>query len=320
MKVLFVSSNPLDLSTLNLNKEITDFQRSISHESPNPPEFLFMPGLPVEQLPTELARVKPDILHISIHGKDNCLLMSSEKGERVKIDAPKLLSWFDEEAPPLLVYLNACESHLVARPLAEKGRIVVVGHTAPIDNGPARNGAVAFYKRILGGHTVRTAFEAAKNMIEALSAGEVSVELFGPENADLSKRILHQVPRLVGQIKDPFVPLSKKGFYSVRLGVVGCPPSTTRIVFFTELDSEATRHNCTIVRRKGSESSLWMEPGQSWRVKGNVQVFAACTTNMGKPYILGSTIKDAFRKYYGPSQNKLPTAARDLLNKLETDT
>jgi uncharacterized protein YbcI len=76
VKVLYVASNPTDGSDLNLNREITKLQRRFLGASAEPVSFAFLPDLKVEDLPGELSKFEPDILHVASHGNAESLSLS----------------------------------------------------------------------------------------------------------------------------------------------------------------------------------------------------------------------------------------------------
>jgi hypothetical protein len=87
MKIMYVASNLSDAGDLVLEREITELQRRLIGVAGEAIELLTFPQLPIEQLPLELSKLKPDILHISSHGMDGSLALANEAGDLVKLTA-----------------------------------------------------------------------------------------------------------------------------------------------------------------------------------------------------------------------------------------
>jgi hypothetical protein len=319
MKVLFVSSNPEDESTLDLNREITELQRGIGRRSPTPVRFEFMPGLAVEKIRREFSNSKPDILHLSAHGEKDELCMFSTSGTSVKVNASRLLSWFDKDHPPKLVYLNACDSHSIAEELAQKG-IVAIGHTVAISNRLARDGAVEFYSVILDGYSAKDAFEAAKDVIEIAGTEEESTRIFAPQDIDLAKLVFHNVPRLVAKLETPYATLARRKFFRAHVGITNCPPSVNQVLFFTDDDSDDISTHVTLLRRKGRDTTLWAPSKEGKKISRNLRLYGVGATYEHQTFVVSSSICDAIELYYrlNPSET-MPQNTKELLRKLKME-
>jgi hypothetical protein len=82
MKVLFLASKPDSDADLNLTREITELQERFWSTSSEPVIFQILPDLKVEEVPEQLGRFLPDVLHISAHSNNELLSLSGADGSR----------------------------------------------------------------------------------------------------------------------------------------------------------------------------------------------------------------------------------------------
>ena len=310
LKVLFVASNPPDGVTLNLEREITELQRRFADAPGEPVSFTFLPGLRAEDLPGELAKRQPDVLHISAHGTDEQLSLSNEAGKKVALNAQALAAFLPPEHPPRLIYLNACDSQAIAEEL-KRHVSMAIGTTAPITNRAARAGAVTFYERILSGSSVGHAFRVVKEMIQMLQDQQASSELHARPGTNPENEVLHRAPRFIAD----FVggdPSPRRQEYSVRFGMVGCPANTTQVVFFTddetfidEEDDDLQNDLCLVARGTPVRSVVWVDEADSWEVTGDFRIFAVGVTGDGHTFSVASTLCEAIETRYmlAPDRN-----------------
>lgn len=303
LKVLFIASNPPDAVTLNLEREITELQRRFAEAPGEPISFAFLPGLRAEDLPGELAKRRPDILHISAHGSDEQLSLTNEAGKKVALNGDALAAFLPPEHKPRLIYLNACDSHAIAKQLTNYIPMAI-GTTAPITNRAARAGAVSFYERILTGSTVGNAFGVVKQMVQMLQDQQASSELHARQGTDPEMEVLHLVPRLIADFLNGD-PKPKRQEYSVRLGMVGCPANTTQIVFFTddqsfidEGEDDLENDLCWVIRGTPVHGVAWVDAPNAWEVTGDFRVFAAGVTGDGHTFSVASTLCEAIETRY----------------------
>jgi hypothetical protein len=311
MKVLFVASNPLGADALNLEREVTELQRRFADAAGEPVFFSFLPGLPAESLPLELARQVPDVLHISAHGNEDVLSLMNETGAAVRLDADALAAFLPPEHPPRLVYLNACDSEAIARSLC--GHVAMaIGSTAPITNRVARAAALAFYERILAGCTVQQAFAVGQKMIEMLQDKRASSVLHARTGIDPATEVMHRVPRLIADFTDGNPTPKRQREYAVRFGLTGCPAATVQVVFFSDdpelIDDEEDDlpgDLCLVVRRAPVHGILWVPTEDAWDVTSDFRLFAAGVTADGRTFTLASTLCDAIDTRYrlGPAHS-----------------
>jgi hypothetical protein len=325
MKVLYVASNPNNASDLNLAREITELQRRFLYAAGNQVSFVFLPDLRVEDLPTQLSIIAPDILHIAAHGDEERLSLSNQRGERVEL-CPEMLNIFLGEQPPRLVYLNACNSTAIAGKMVECGSAsMVIGSTAPITNHAARSSAVAFYERILAGFSVARAFSVCEQMLKALSASKATVKLHARPGINPATEILHRVPVIVAEFKNGKPLLAADKHYTCRLGVMGCHPATTQVVFFTDdetfINDDDTYEDdlSLIVRGTPVTGMLWAPTKAFWKAMGDHRLFAICTVAGGGCYAISTTLAEALENRFRFSTlaavpESIARAVQDLRN------
>lgn len=305
MKVLYVASNPTDASDLNLDREITELQKR-SVTLPNEPvTFRFLPDLRIEDLPSQLSNINPDVLHLAAHGDSDSLWLSDQAGKNVSVTANMLLSFLPPNRPLRLVYLNACNSSEIARDLVASGSVsMAVGSTAPITNRAARASAVAFYERLLAGLTVASAFDACKHMLEGLADSKASADLYTSPEVSADMEILCRVPALVADFKKGRPSKGRDNHYKFRLGLQGCPASTTQVVFFTDDESyicdEETLEDdlCFVVRGTPVNGVVWAPKGYDWKAEGDHRLFAVGVRAEGGSYTVATTLCEAIENRY----------------------
>jgi hypothetical protein len=306
MKVLYVASKPDRDTELNLTKEITELQRRFAASSAEPVEFRFLPDVKVEELPGELSNFLPDILHIASHAETDALSLSDQAGNQVKVTAGMLSAFLPPDHPPRLVYLNACDSEQMARALTEAGAVqMAIGSTAPISNRAARASAVAFYEWLLKGFSVRRAHHTCDQMLQAQTSSKAKAELFHTTEITPEREIMHRVPVLVADFENPQAKAGIHGYYKFRLGIFGCPTSTTQVLFFTDDEdlindySTMEQDLCLVVRGTPQKGGfLWSPPDAIWEVTGDHRLFAVGVKAGGAVYAIQSTLCEAVESTY----------------------
>lgn len=263
MKLLLLASNPDTSSSLSLDREITALQRRFIDVSPEPFEFIPIPDVRVEDLPSVLGKVEPDILHVTAHGETSHLVVSDARGERAVITSDQLVSFLSPRKPPRLVYFNGCRSADISAKVL--GRVAIaIGTEATIENGSARAAAVAFYERLLEGESVGVAFDAAAAMA-AVKQG-ITLELRSAPAIDPTTLVLMPRPRLVAR----FVKIQRgtqDNAFPVRLGITQCPGTTTRLAAFAEDDDLL----CLSTRPEWNAGVAWL--AKDVRVGADRRVF-----------------------------------------------
>jgi hypothetical protein len=300
MRVLYIASNPDEESSLALQREITEFQKRAVASSGDNVEFVFLPNLPFEELPTQISRHKPDVLHISAHGEHDWLAMSQGK-KMVRLTAEILNVFLDVNPSPKLAYLNACHSDVIAKELTRKIP-VAIGTTAAITNHVARSAAVNFYIGLLEGKSVTRAFEVGRVIMRGLGDEAVDSKLFSRDGLNPSMMILHQPSRIVASfLDDEFKPM-RNGHFQIMLGVIGCPKNTNQMVFFTDDETFITTGKnlasdlCSIIRTTPDNGVLWLD--HPLEMYGDCRWFACGTSAAGDHFSIASSVCAALEEHY----------------------
>jgi len=241
----------------------------------------------------------------------------------VALTAEILLSFLPPDRSPRIVYLNACDSHEIAKTLRDSGRVpIAIGSTAPITNRTARAAAVAFYERLLAGDTVGVAFDACKAMIKALSGSNADAIIVAGPRVDVATETMHRVPTLVAEFESETPTLRKDGQYEFHLGLLGCPPCTVQVVFFSDDETFVTDEGsleddlCTVVRTQPVNGRIWMDD-EYWVAEGDYRVYAVGVTAEGGCYSVASTLSKAIERHYQLQVGvELPPAVDDAIKHL----
>ena len=301
MKVLYIASNPSDASTLRLEQEITELQFNAMATSGDRTEFIFLPSLPFEDLQHQVAKYRPDIVHITAHGDTEALSLAHAGERRVALTGEMLANFLGGEATPKLAFLSACNSEALAECIAEVVPMAV-GTTAPITNRAARKAALAFYRRLLDGSSVSTAFETARLIVEGIDDKSVSTKLHHGPNVDPTAEYLHTPTRLIARFdKDRLAPNDRDAF-TVRIGIMGAPRETTQVVFFTDDESFLSEKGdletdlCSVVRTTPVAGEIWLP--DSWTSHGDFRFFACGTGPGGTHFSATADLCEAIETFY----------------------
>ncbi|PWW04247.1 hypothetical protein DFR52_101941 [Hoeflea marina] len=302
MKILYVASNPQANATLLAENEITELQSAAIYGRGRRMDFLFLPALPYEELETHIWNYRPDIVHISAHGDKEQLTITSSSRQNIGLPASALNTLL-APAPPKLVYLNACDSADIAKGICDTVRYAI-GTTAPITNFAARKGAIAFYRAIGQGRTLRSAFESSRSTVEVLSsAGGSKVEtILFPENGIEDDAVLHEPTRIVAHFESHDFKLNKHGVAKLEIGVAGCPDQVRQVVFctddetFIEDDSELETSLCSVNLGYAWKGEFWLD--EVWQTFGDMRIFALLISANGEHVSVSSTVCDALEEFY----------------------
>lgn len=317
-----------------IEKEITELQRHFLAVDGEAVSLFAYPQLPVEDLPLEINRLKPDVLHISAHGDTNELELANADGMLVKLTGEMLVAFLNFPKAPRLVYLNSCNSEQLAAHLVEVVDFAI-GTTQPISNRTARASALLFYDRLLTGATIENAYLAGRASIKALQ--DASSTLHVRKGANEKTERLHLIPQLVAKFEDDEFEPSKHGAYFVEIGLFGCPANTSQVVFFTddesfisdddeddEEDDEEVGEEvrlacdlCRVVRGGPIRSTVWCyESGEYW---GDFRGFATAVDGAGHSFSVSSTLCEALEAYFrvfAEDVEPMPEGAREAIARL----
>lgn len=326
MKVLYIASNPLAASDLNLPQEINELQR-FGTVAAEPNSFLFLPALRVEDLRRELRRHDPDVLHFAAHGTDSSLSLADERGRPVKLTVELLAALLPRERALRVIYLNACDSCELANGLVDKGTVAVaIGMTAPISNRAARSSAVAFYESLLAGDTIAEAFTTCQAMVRLLTSDTVSAQMYVDPMSDPVTEVMHHIPTLVADF-DSEQPAADRDdeHYTLQLGLLGCPSNTIQVVFFTDdssyinEDDNLEKDLCTVLRTAPVNGAIWMED-EYWRAFGDHRIFAIGIKADGSHFSTSSTLCKAIeRRYRSESKGVNALSIKEAISQLRSN-
>jgi Effector-associated domain 11/CHAT domain len=168
IKILFLSSNPLDARPLRLDKEMRDIEleliRSRHRESF---EFIKLAAVRVNDLQNALLEHSPHFVHFSGHGDSDGIALLNNQTDKVKIvraePLAQLFKLFSNDIA--CVFLNSCYSK-------EQGKLIrkfipnVIGMKSAVSDNTAIEFATTFYRGIAAGREIGFSFELAKNSID----------------------------------------------------------------------------------------------------------------------------------------------------------
>lgn len=321
MKVLFIGSRARSAAMLKLEREITELQRRFSMDSGLSVAFKFLPDTNVEELASEVSSFEPDILHLSVHGRQRALEFSSFYHGKASLTEEGLATLLSVSAPKL-VYLNACNSWAIAERLSKNG-LMAIGMTAPITNGAACASAALFYECLLKGMSVRKSFEVSAAIVRCLSDKKTRAEIF-PRGKRFKDLVLHRVPQILARFThDDFK--RRNGEYQFDLGIIGCPIAAQQVIFFTDDDELAEENRkgleyglSTVARSTSVRGQLWEE--DAWSCFGDCRLYACGTTASGAHFFAATTLVKAIEGYFAfkqrgihrPVPNRALKAIRNL--------
>ena len=313
MKILYLAFNPDRASSLVLEREITSFQRAASKSGGEPIEVIFLPQVYFEALPTEISTHGAEIIHISAHGEGSYLVAGTSVADApdAHVTAEMLLSFFDVEKPPKLVYINACNSHDMAKIISKK--VSAIGNTQEITNFAAVSTATLFYQKLIEGRSVGIAFEASRKFLGGLDEGEIILEQ--RPGFDAKKFYFHRPTRLVARFentgstktkivgeKQTQIQVVERRTYNIELGLVGCPSGTTQVVFFSDDETfindpdNLEQDMSEIARTSPVNGELWLQV--SWTAYGDYRIFACGVAPNGSHFSVGDSVSNALERFY----------------------
>lgn len=292
MRVLYIASNGKSESTLRIEQDITELTKATAQSSGDAPHFIFLPALPFEDIEQQVAAFKPDIVHISAHGKRRQLRLSDSEEESVAITAPALRSLLAAHLPKVL-YLNACTVTHVAKELASDIPFTI-GTTADITNLAARKSAVTFYRCLLRGQSVATAYKAAATVASAIDKS-VKLDLHRKQDAD-DRLILFRSPQLLARfVDDKFT--SRSETFKFELGLAGASVNTRQIVVCTDDDSFPEEETVDFIQTNAINGEVWLD--NYWTdIEGDFRLYALGATASGRCYSVAGTLIEAITNFY----------------------
>lgn len=173
IKLLFTYSTPSDVPPLRLGteeKQIKEALRAITDRDKIHIDTI--PAVELKDFSNAFNRYKPNILHISSHGNQECIALENEKGDAIAVDDDTLMNIVKLAGKQLkIIVLNACESSKMAASLTDVVDIAI-GMNVSIGDDAARAFAVQLYSSIGENIPIGLAFEQAKFAISANGISE----------------------------------------------------------------------------------------------------------------------------------------------------
>jgi hypothetical protein len=171
-KILFIASNPNDLTQLNLDEEIRSITMKIqAAEYHDVLDLISIWAVRPDDLLQQLNIHKPNVVHFSGHGsKVGELVLMDDQHQTKKVAPDALKALFSTLKDNIrLVVLNACYSKTQAEAISEVIDCVV-GMNTSIGDQAAITFAGSFYRAIGFGRSVKEAFDQAKTslMLESI--------------------------------------------------------------------------------------------------------------------------------------------------------
>lgn len=161
IKILFLASNPTDISRIRLDEELREVDERISLGS-HRDQFELIPHFAVRprDLRRGLLRHQPHILHFSGHGSTTSGIVLEDNDGRTKVVAAAALAELLKVIKDNLriVVLNACYSALQASSISESIDCVI-GMNDKVFDSSAIIFSASFYENLAFGRNVDEAFK-----------------------------------------------------------------------------------------------------------------------------------------------------------------
>ena len=168
VKILFLASNPIDTSTLRLDKEMREIEDQLAR-SKNREQFEFIKysAVRISDLQNGLLNHSPNFVHFSGHGNIAGISLLDKHTDKAHLvetgPLAKLFELFSNHV--ICVFLNSCYSKTQGEAIK---RFVphVIGMGQAVPDKTAIEFATTFYKGIGAGKGIDFAFELAKNSVD----------------------------------------------------------------------------------------------------------------------------------------------------------
>jgi hypothetical protein len=170
IKVLFLSSSPVDAPVLRIDREIRRIREALKQTRFGDLFVFDLRGaVQAGDLQDLLFTSQPDIVQFSGHGtKRSEILLEDEAGNRRPVPPQALAKLFSLCSPNLrCVILNACYSESQARAIAEHIDCVI-GMSSAIKDSAAADFSRGFFQALGSGTDLQTAFERGRLEMDLL--------------------------------------------------------------------------------------------------------------------------------------------------------
>lgn len=193
IKILFLASNPIKSSHLQLDEEIRAINQKI-RDADHRDTLRLIPVLAVrpDDLLQALNEHKPQIVHFSGHGNNTGEIILTDNNRQPKlVSTAALKALFKTLKDNIrLVVLNACYSEIQAKAIVEFIDCAI-GMNSSIGDQAAITFASSFYRAIGFGRSVQEAFEQGRTslLLEGIQEDKIP-DLLVREGIDVSQIIL----------------------------------------------------------------------------------------------------------------------------------
>jgi len=182
-KVLIVGANPGSSARLSrIDDEFNKIQEQLSEKTTYRGKFecIFLRGANLESFLGAMLIHRPRIVHFSGHGEgmDGLVLNDGENVGRSQVaNTQGLANLFSQFSSTLdCVVLNACNSHIQAKAIAQHVPLVI-GMNKSIEDDFAVHFSTAFYNALGKGEQIPRAFKIAQGYLDVKFAGSRSVPI-----------------------------------------------------------------------------------------------------------------------------------------------
>lgn len=317
MRILYIAGNPEGEATLQVEAEISALQREVDDSpSSQPLELRVYSHLRIDELPSTIARIAPDVIHFAAHGDQDAIVLMDGDGRAVRLSGERLADLLRAiDVRPGLIVINACSSADMAAGMVGAADFVI-GTDAEISNDAARTMAATLYQRLARGSSVLAAFEAAQTMLGIVSGDTVSTTLFPTGSEELARRrALIEPLRIIARLPTLDDALEQRrrrvpaGYGNadpvIQFGVAGASPTARQLVLFTDdetvtpdLENGETLESVRswIVECRSTRSEMWTTTDHAYW--GDMDWYAAVVSVDGKIACASSTTCRALSAYY----------------------
>lgn len=173
-RVLFLAANPMDKGRLALDREYRDLSRALdATRHREAVELRHLPDVHLKDIPAELRRFEPRVVHFSGHGGPGGRLVMFDADSQLREMEPKALAgMLGRRSDTIqLVVLNTCSSEGLVDALTQQIACVVGTNDKLSDRG-ARQFAETFYQALWDGVSVQEAFDDARDVVAGEAPGD----------------------------------------------------------------------------------------------------------------------------------------------------
>ena len=162
IKILYLASNPMDTTRLDLEEELRAIQRELrSTKLRDRIEFVARFAVRPDDLILYIREEQPHIVHFSGHGSRDGIVLRTDRETALTVNGGALGRFLSGRGVDLLV-LSSCYSEDQLRTIGPAVK-AIIGTTTTLNDEAALRFAVAFYRSIGAGLSVGEAFRDGKD-------------------------------------------------------------------------------------------------------------------------------------------------------------